>query len=284
VRWVQQGGSGTVAFDLPARPGGAGAARVVSALGAELATPTPTLNAVNTTLGANAAAGATALTLASGTGVTAGRRYLLGGPEDAGGERVLVAAVSGAAVTLARPLGAARASGAAFQSSRVEVAVSSACTASVARQHRVEWTSPDTGEVHALPFDVTRYAPRTGLTSSDVLDADPQFRARLPKGTWLPALLERAWDMLLFDLAADARHPGGFAGVVELTGAHSYLVRALAAETDATEDGRAYRDDMRLRYAQERDRALASVAYDAAGTGAAVPAAGAWQPFTLVRG
>lgn len=285
MRWVQLGTSGTVVFDLPARPGGAGTARVLDAGGAELAAASaPTLNAVNTTLSANAAAGATSLSLTSGTGVVAGRRYLLGGTEDAGGERVLVAAVSGTALALARPLSAARASGAAFQSSRIEVAITSACTASVARQHRVEWTNPDTSEVHVLPFDVTRYAPRSSLTSAELLDLDPKLRSRLAAGTWLPAVIERVWDLLLFDLAGLDRHPGGFAGVVELTLAHGYLVRAVAAETDTTEDGRAYRDDMRLRYQQERDRALASVAYDAAGTGAAVAGAGTWGPFTLVRG
>jgi hypothetical protein len=255
----------------------------VTAGGAELATPTPSLNSVNTTTSANAAAGATGLTLTSGTGVTAGRRYLLGGPEDTGGERVLVAAVSGTAVTLARPLSKAVASGATFQSSRVEVTISTACTATVARQLRVEWTDPTTSDVLPYPFDVTRYAPRSSLTSSELLDLDPSLRKRLASGTWLPAVIERAWDQLLFDLASKERHPGGFAGVVELTTAHGYLVRALVAETGEGEDARAYRDDMRERYAQERERALTSVAYDEGGTGNAVPGAGAWTGFTIVR-
>ena len=86
--------------------------------------------------------------------------------------------------------------------------------------------------------------------------------------------MDRAWSIVLTDLAGTARHPGGYAGVVELTEAHAYLVRALAAETDTTPEGILYRDDMRQRYAQERDRVLASVAYDAAGTGAAAVGAG----------
>jgi len=273
-RWVQMGAAGSVAFDLASRPGGVGTARVLTAAGAVLSSPTPTLDAVNTTLAAAAAAGATSVSVTSATGVTAGRRYLLGGAEGAGGERVIVASVSGTTVTLARPLAAARASGAAFQSARVSVAVSTDCTASAARQHRVEWTNPDTSEVEAYPFDVPRYAPRTGLTSAELLDADPALRARLPKGTWLPALMDRAWSIILTDLAGTDRHPGGYAGVVELTEAHAYLVRALAAETDTTPEGILYRDDMRQRYAQERDRVLASVAYDAAGTGAAAVGAG----------
>lgn len=273
-RWVQMGAAGSVAFDLASRPGGAGTARVLTADGSVLSSPTPTLDAVNTTLSATAAAGATSVSVTSATGVTAGRRYLLGGAEGAGGERVLVASVSGTTVTLARPLAAARASGATFQSARVSVAVSTDCTAAAARQHRVEWTNPDTSEVEAFPFDVTAYAPRTGLASAELLDADPLLRGRLPKGTWLPALMDRAWSIVLTDLAGTTRHPGGYAGVVELTEAHAYLVRALAAETDTTPEGILYRDDMRQRYAQERDRVLASVAYDAAGTGAAAVGAG----------
>ena len=283
MRWVQQGGSGTVAFDLPARPGGAGTARVVTALGAELTTPTPTLDSVNTTLSATAAAGATSLSVTSATGIAANRRYLVGGAERAGGESVLVASVSGTTVTLARPLARARASGATAQGTRVTVAVSSACTAQVARQSRVEWTDPDTGEVLAVPFDVTRYAPRSHLTESLLLDLDAGLRKRLPSGAWVPALIERAWEMLLDDLATKDRHPGGYAGVIELTTAHAYRVRALVAETDTTAEGVIYRDDMRERYKQELELALTSVAYGAAGDGAAVVGASAWRGVPLVR-
>lgn len=283
MRWVQQGGSGTVAFDLPARPGGAGTARVVTALGAELTTPTPTLDSVNTTLSATAAAGATSLSVTSATGIAANRRYLVGGAESAGGESVLVASVSGTTVTLARPLARARASGATAQGTRVTVAVSSACTAQVARQSRVEWTDPDTGEVLAVPFDVTRYAPRSHLTESLLLDLDAGLRKRLPSGAWVPALIERAWEMLLDDLATKDRHPGGYAGVIELTTAHAYRVRALVAETDTTAEGVIYRDDMRERYKQELELALTSVAYGAAGDGAAVVGASAWRGVPLVR-
>ena len=284
MRWVQHNTSGSVVFDLPARPGGAGTAEVRTASGAVLTTPTPTLDSVNTTLAASVAAGGTSLTLTSGSGVIAGRRYLLGGAESVGGERVLVAAVSGTVVTLARPVTTARASGVALQGTRITVAVSSACTTEPARQHRVEWTDPDTSEVIAVPFDVTRYAPRSSLTSAELLDLDPSFRKRLAAGMWLPALIERAWEVLLHDLATKDRHPGGYAGVIDLTIPHDYLVRALASETDTSAEGVAYRDDMRARYAQERDRVLASMGYDARGTGAASPGAAQWRGFALVRG
>ncbi len=283
MRWVQYGTSGSVTFDLPSRPSGAGTAAVLTTAGSALTSPTPTLDSVNTTLSASAAAGATSVTVTSATSVSAGRRYLVGGAETAGGETVLVAAVSGTTVTLARPLTSARASGATFQGVRVTVAVSSACTATVARQYRVEWTDPDTSEVIAVPFDVTRYAPRTFLTMSLLLDLDAALRKRVAQGTWLPAVIERAWEMLLDDLGTKDRHPGGYAGHIELTTPHAYLVRSLLAETDTTAEGIAYRDDMRQRYADELARALASVAYDAAGDGNAVVGASQWRGVPLVR-
>lgn len=283
MRWVQFNGSGSVAFDLPSRPSGAGTAAVVSLVGAALTTPTPTLDSVNTTLSGAAAAGATSLSLTSATGVTAGRRYLLAGGEASGGESVLVASVSGTTATLARPITSARASGVTFQSARITVAIATAATAEVCRQRRVEWTDPDTSEVIAVPFDVTRYAPRSHLTASYLLDFDPALRKRLATGAWLPALIERAWEMLLDDLGTKSRHPGGYAGVIELTTPHAYLVRALAAETDTTDEGIAYRDDMRARYAAELDRALASVAYDAAGDGTGVVGGAMWRGVPMVR-
>lgn len=283
MRWVQYLASGSVTFDLPARTTGAGTAAVVSSAGAVLASPTPTLDAVNTTLSASAAAGATSLSVTSATGITAGRRYLVGGAETAGGEVVLVASVSGTTVTLQRALVSARASGATFQGTRVTVPVSSACTAEVVRQRRVEWTDPDTAEVLAVPFDVTRYAPRTFLTTSLLMDLDALLRKRIPAGTSLPTVIERAWEMLLSDLATKDRHPGGYAGVIDLTTAHAYLVRSLLAETDTSAEGVEYRDDMRRRYADERDRVLASMGYDAAGDGDAVPGASMRRGIPIVR-
>jgi hypothetical protein len=282
---VQLNATGSVTFDLPSRPSGAGTAAVLSASGSSLATPTPTLDSVNTTLSASAAAGASSVTVTSTASIAVGRRYLVAGAETAGGEVVLVSAVAagGTTITLARPLTTARASGATFQGTRVTVAITTASTAEACRQRRVEWTDPDTSDVVAVPFDVTRYAPRSFLTGSLLLDLDPLLRRRLGAGTWLPAIIERAWEMLLDDLGSKERHPGGYAGVIELATPHAYLVRSLIAETDTTPEGTAYRDDMRARYAQELERALASLAYDAAGTGAAAVGASQWRGIPVVR-
>lgn len=283
MRWVQYQGSGTIAFDLSSRPSVAGTATVRTLAGAALTTPTPTLDSVNTTLSSAAAAGASSVSVASATGIVVGRRYLIGGAEATGGESVLVSSISGTTISLARPLARAKASGATFQSARISVAISSACTVEIARQYRVEWSDPDTGEVIAIPFDVTRYAPRSHLTESLLLDLDAALRKRLPSGAWVPALIERAWEMLLDDLGTKERHPGGYAGVIELTTAHAYRVRALVAETDTTAEGVLYRDDMRERFRQELDLALASVAYDTNQDGNAEVGKALWRGVPLLR-
>ena len=283
MKWVQLQTTGSVVFDLPARPASAGTATVRDVGGAILTSPTPTLDSVNTTLSAGAAVGATTLAVTSATGITANRRYLLAGGDAAGGESVLVASISGTTVTLARPIARAAASGATFAPARITVAVASSATQSPARQHRIEWVDPTTSEVIAVPFDVVRYTPRSHLTQSLLLDLDASLRKRLPSGAWVPALIERAWEMLTDDLAGSEKHPGGYVGVIELTTAHAYLVRALVAETDTSAEGVAYRDDMRARYSQERERALAPMAYDAEGDGSAVVGAASSRTFSLVR-
>lgn len=283
MRWIQYQGSGTITFDLPSRPSGAGTATVRTVAGDAQTTPTPTLDSVNTTLSSAAAVGATSIAVTSATGIVVGRRYLVGGAEATGGESVLVSSISGTTLTLARPLSRAKASGAAFQGTRVSVAVSTACTALIARQSRVEWTDPDTGEVLAIPFDVTRYSPRSHLTESLLLDLDAALRKRLPSGAWVPAIIERAWEMILDEIGTKERHPGGYAGIVELTTAHAYRVRGLIAETDTTAEGIAYRDDMRERFRQELDLALGSVAYDVNQDGKGEVGKALWRGVPLLR-
>lgn len=285
MRWVQHNAAGPIVFDLPKRPSGAGSARVLSAAGAVLqASPTVTLDSVNTTLSGAVVAGASSLTVASGTGIAAGRRYLLAGSETDGGEVVLVSSVASTTVTLARRLGRAQSSGATFQGTRVTVAITSASTAQCSRGLRVEWTDPTTSDVLAIPFDVTRYAPTSWLTVQDLYDLDPTLRKRLPEGTWLPALRDRAWEILLDDLGTKDRHPGGYAGVIDLTIPHGYLVRSIVAETVTDAEGVAYRDDMRAQYERTLARALNSVPYDEGNSGAtATGSAASWRGIPLVR-
>jgi hypothetical protein len=283
---VQYQGTGSIYLDLPTRPASAGTARVLDAAGGVLqSSATTALDSVNTTVNGAVSAGASQFNVTSATGITAGRRYLVDGSESAGGEFVLVSSVSSNTVHLARRLGRSQAHGAAFSGTRVTVTISTASTAACARGLRVEWTDPTSGAVLAVPFDVTRYAPQTWLTVQDLLDHDPILRKRLAEGAWLPAMRDRAWEILLDDIATKDRHPGGYAGHIDLTTAHSYLVRALVAETSGQDaDSVAYRDDMRVQYRNALERALASVPYDEKEDGTTRVGTSVWRGIPFVRG
>lgn len=285
MRFATYGQAYTLAVYLPSRPSAAGSATVKDASGATLlASPTVTLDTVNTTLSGAASAGATTLALTSATGVTVGRRYLVGGAESVGGETVTVTALSGTTATLARKLRRAQASGATFAGTRMTVALTSACTTTVQEGCRVEWTDPDTADVLVFDFDVVRWTPRTHLTIASLHTLDPLLSKRIPEGLWLPDLLDEAWDRLTDDLAAKGRVPGGVAGVINLTRAHGYLVRALIAEAGGrSAEEIAYLDDMRLRYQQDRDATLARLGYDADGDAGTEKGASVWRGIPLTR-
>ncbi len=92
MRYVTKDKAPALAFYLPSRPSTAGSAVVYGAGGDALqSSPTVTLDSVNTTLSGAATAGAATLALTSASSVVAGRRYLVGGAEETGGETVTVA-------------------------------------------------------------------------------------------------------------------------------------------------------------------------------------------------
>lgn len=274
----------TLVVTLPTRPTGAGTAVVRESSGGALETITPTLDSVNTTITADVAAGRATLAVTSATGITRGRRYLLDGAEDGGGEQVTVVGIAPTTLTLARVLRRAHASAATFASTRLSFPITAASTATVGRNLRVEWTDPDTSDVVAVPFDVVRWSPLTTLTSEGLRGADPLFTKRIPADLWLPDTITAAWDKITDALATKGRVPGGFAGTIDLTRAHSYLCRALLAEGFTRDaEGAAYIDDMRGRYRQELEETLAGIAYDEGGSGAAKTGAGEWRGVPLVR-
>lgn len=286
MRFVTLNGTATLTAYLANRP----AAALTSAVdvydsdgGATQTDVTPTLGSTNTTTTGAASAGASTLALTSASGVVVGQRYLVTGPEAQGGEMVTVSSIASLTVTLSAPLRRAHAVGASFVSTRLSIAITTASTASTRRNMRAEFTDPDTGDVAVIPFDVVRWTPRTELTIADLRSLDAQVAKRIPSTLWLPDMIAEAWDRICDDLATKDRVPGGFAGTITLTRAHSYLVRALLAET-AGDDAAGYRDDMRERYAQERDAALAVTSYEAAQTGATKSGAAAWRGLQIVRG
>lgn len=286
VRYVVLDKAATLVVTLQSRPTGAGSAVVRDASGAILETITPTLDTPNTTITADVAAGKATLAVASATGLVRGRRYLLDGAEDGGGEQVTVTAIASLTLTLARVLRRAHASAATFVSTRLSLPITAASTATVGRNLRVEWTSPDEPhDVVAIPFDIVRWSPVSGLSVEDLRAGDPLFVKRIPQDMWLPDVVAQAWDKITDSLATKGRVPGSYAGTIDLTRAHGYLCRAILAEGFTRDaEGVAYLDDMRTRYRQELDETLAGLAYDESGSGAAKTGAGEWRGLPLVRG
>lgn len=273
----------TLALYLPARADATPTATVYSPGGGSLQTPTVTLDTVNTTLSGAASAGATSVTVASATGIVAGRRYLLAGGEDAGGEEVTVKSVSGTTINLVRALRLAGASGASFVGHRATLAVTSIAVADRGYRAEVAWAvSSVTQPPFVAAFDVVRYWPRSGLTAEGIRDLDPLFSKRLPAGTWIPAIIDRAWDQLLARIASKV-DPGALVGALDLTVPHSYLVRALLLETagpDAIPDC----ERMHARYTAELDTALAATAIDNDQDGVVEPNEGWYRSIPVSRG
>jgi hypothetical protein len=286
MRFALKDTATAIAVDLPERPDYAASFVVVGPSGGETQAETVAdVSAVDTTLASAAAAGATSVTVDSAAGLTAGRKYLLGGSESTGGERVTVKSVSGTTVTLARPLRTAKLINARFCSTRVECVLTAAAVPSYGRHYRVtiSWSvsSADQPPVE-VPFDVCRYLPVTHLSLDDVTDLDPVLLKRLPAGLWPPALIERAFDQLCRRIAAK-KEPGALIGAIDLTTPHGYLFRALLAET-AGPDFEEYRKLMVARYGETLDEVLASAAFDDDQDGAAEDHERWYRGIDVMRG
>jgi hypothetical protein len=286
MRFAARDAATSFAVDLPARPDATPTFTVLGPSGGETqASSNVTLDGVATTLSGAVAAGATSLTVTSATGITTGRKYLLGGTEAGGGEAVTVKGVASTTVTLVRPLRAAKASGAAFQSTRVTCAVEAAAVPSYGRHYRlsIAWALSAVAQPAVdVPFDVCRYVPLSHLTVDDVGDMDPAVIKRLPAGLWPPALIAKAWEILCRRIAAK-KAPGALIGSIDLTIAHGYLFRALLLETagDGFDDDRAR---VMARFAEELEATLASAAFDDDGDGDPEPHEQWFRSVDVIRG
>lgn len=288
MRFVTLSTAATLWVDLPARADATPTFVVRNPAGGTIqSSASVTLGTSNTTLSGAAAAGASTVSVTSASGIAAGRKFLIGGPEESGGERVTVRSVSGTTITLVRPLRAAKASGAAFASTRVDLAIDAGTPSTIGRHWRAEITwavSSVSQAVHVVPFDVVRYQPLTSLEGDDIADLDPLLAKRLPAGLWLPATIEAAWDMILRRLAQQ-KDPGALVGAIDLTTPHQYLVRKLLAETGATNPELLdHAKFLGERYVQELETALASAAVDDDQDGAVEKHEGWTKTLDLARG
>jgi len=137
-------------------------AEVRSRAGLVLTSPTPVADAVSTTVSASTSA--TAFTAASGTGITAGRRYLLTCP--AWAAIVRVRSCVSTTVTLTDTLPGIPPTGTTVEGLDVAVTLSGAATATLGESFRVTVAS---GELRAsLVYDVAR-SPFVGPVTADAV-------------------------------------------------------------------------------------------------------------------
>lgn len=290
MRWVPLAKAKSLEMVAPLVPDAAGTFTVSDVSGGELQASTAAgYVALNTTLAAAAAAGARTLTVTSTVGFVAGRSYLLGGPEATGGEFVLVGrVVNGTTLTLVRALRSARAIGDTIASTRVTFPIAAGTSATCGRNLRIEWTWESGGVAQdpvVLPFDVTRYAPVTFCNTESVRTLDPLVSKRIADGTYMPALLDTSWTMLLRRVAAKVA-PGGVAGTVDLTIPHGYLTLVLLLEPGAGDtETDAHIARLETRFTQELDAALAALAIDSDQDGDGKTGEAGWgrRTITLIR-
>lgn len=267
MRWVPVGKAKTLAFVAPKVPDAPGTFTVYDVSGGILQVSEAAGHVVTaTTLTAPAPAGSRTLTVASTTGFVAGREYLVGGSTDTGGEFVRVSKVTSATtLALAMALRTARSSGDALASTRVTFAIGAGATAVCGRNFRIEWEWASGGESQdpiTIPFDVTRYSPVSSASVETVRTLDALVGKRIPDGTWMPAVLATAWDMLLRRVAAKIP-PGGVAGTIDLTIPHGYLTLVLLLEPGAGDpDIAAHLARLETRFGQELDAAMGALATD----------------------
>lgn len=281
VRWAQYQKTATLEAYLPQQPDTGATFDVLDPAGGTLqSAASVTRDSTATTLSSAAAAGAATLVVASATGITVGRRYLVGGSEDVGGEFVTVRSISGTTLTLVRPIRTAKASAATVVGTRVTFGITTASTATCRRHLRVvvKWNVSSTAQPEVTyPFDVVRYVPESYCSLETVRALDPVAVKRLPEGTWWPELRDLTLDMLFRRVAAKVA-PGAVVGARDLTTPHALLI--LAHLSDGTDRGDHYGE----RFRQELDAALAAGPVDDDQDGAIDTWEGWRRGCRLVRG
>lgn len=208
---------------LTLRPTGTGRPSAASVelydpAGTRVATPTATIDSVDTTLSVDADEGDDSVTLASATGVEARRHYVLQSDD---GERlfVRVRAVRGAVVDLYIPLPRAVASGSRLYGTVLTAPVTSGVAATVGQGYEARWTFTQDGSAQRVNsrWNVVRSVwPRLlgslqGLLSHAPHTLTPERESRTGRNgqAYLDAL-ERASDELRLAIIKRGRNPAQF--------------------------------------------------------------------------
>lgn len=169
---------------------------------------TVALDSVNTTTTAAAAQRATELSLTSGTGIVAGRRYSI---KLASGQRIEVVArgVDGTTMYLDQPLSVAVGSGDTVQGHRLAYSLSAEQNGDQRRRVRASWSYDVDGDTYAWQqyYSVVREPFLIPVTESDIELHDHTFGAYVDRfGSW-KRLIPGAHDIVAEMIEAEEMYP-----------------------------------------------------------------------------
>ncbi len=176
-----------------------------------------TVDTVDTTLAADAFAGAEELELAAGTSIAKGGAYLLTSAATGLAERVDVLAIVGTRVVLQRPLVNNYAAGSTFEGVRITAALDTTWLSDLAKlngdalgaSYRVRWTyTADAPTVAVTYFDLVRYRASSLVTARDIDNRFPGWIDRLPpdhRANQGASLIVDALDAVKMDALGDAK-------------------------------------------------------------------------------
>lgn len=262
---VLTGASATFRLVLSPRQTSA-SAQVLEPDGSVAATPTPTLDAVDTTVAS--ASDAFTLTLTSATGVEVGGHYWIGGAHVA-----RVRSVVGSVVTLTAPLPATPSGGDAFQGVEWSVTVAAAQTGNVGQNYRVRVYEGDVERVAWFHVVRQRFEqPITRLELTEMLGELAPGSALLDDQATLERIVDECDDRVRNRLMAQASWPNlmGDPRALKEAGRLAAMIRLAdyAGLVPPNRDPDTYTRDLRVDFRRAVGDAVHSLhAYDAANDG-----------------
>jgi hypothetical protein len=274
INFFQYQGQGYLDFLLPSQADvGSIDATIYSSNGSVVSSSVEyTSSSVDTQVQAYVSGGVSFFNVDDPSGIQRGKRYLLDGSEEFGGEFVTVKSLgSGGRVNLFRPTIYSHLSESTFQGTQVKVLISGSSTQTVGQHFYCTLAYETASEVQERlhkSFHVTRFVPVTNLSIEDLRDFDPQLGKKGLAGTHFNNLVENAWEMILSRVGARG-NAGGLVGSIDLTVPHSYLVRRLILENDPERKEQA--DAMSQRFNEEFEASMSVASHDANGDGAINP-------------
>jgi len=166
---ITRGFGGAVSLDLPTRPSTVTLTAETDGGAALVSGQAATVSSVATTLSAAASRGDTSITVADGTGISAGQSLWLQDDPEA----VLVRKVSGTTVSLRRPVLHDHDSGATVEGTRCSYTISASDADTLFFDGRVFWTVD--GERYVTSLECTEYPLRRLADAQVLFDIDPQL-------------------------------------------------------------------------------------------------------------